>query len=347
MFTRRGKVGVVAWLACACLELCSVPARAWVPSGHMQIALRAYALLPEPTRRDLDALLRQHPRYETDFVPHIPAGLGTDAERARWVFAYAATWPDLVRGQPEYEHGSWHYVNLPLYLHAGALVTCKQARADFPASVRRVAAYRAAHPAPAGRASATPPAAPVVADSILEALPRMRRTFEDASLLPSERALALSWILHLVGDAHQPLHGVALFTERSFPIGDRGGNDVVVTGRGNLHALWDGLLGEDTTFDVVERGAAAHVNPDPRAQSAAANLDVDAWIDEGCRLARSYAYVPAVTSAVRELERAGREGKPEVSLGPAYVAAATRVARQRAVQAATRLVALLSRVRSP
>lgn len=52
----------------------------------------------------------------------------------------------------------------------------------------------------------------------------------------SRRAEALRWVVHLVGDLHQPLH----CADR----GDRGGNDTSVIRRGrntNLHALWDGL----------------------------------------------------------------------------------------------------------
>ena len=54
----------------------------------------------------------------------------------------------------------------------------------------------------------------------------------------AERAVALKFVVHLVGDVHQPLHAGRLE--------DRGGNSIKVTFRGketNLHSLWDsGLL---------------------------------------------------------------------------------------------------------
>jgi hypothetical protein len=55
----------------------------------------------------------------------------------------------------------------------------------------------------------------------------------------------LSYLIHLVGDMHQPLHCVSLFTA-AFPNGDRGGNDFYVkpAQRGvRLHGIWDDLLG--------------------------------------------------------------------------------------------------------
>jgi hypothetical protein len=38
-----------------------------------------------------------------------------------------------------------------------------------------------------------------------------------------ENAGFLTWLFHLVGDVHQPLHCTAVYSER-FPDGDKGGN---------------------------------------------------------------------------------------------------------------------------
>lgn len=67
----------------------------------------------------------------------------------------------------------------------------------------------------------------------------------------SEKAIALRYILHFVGDAHQPLHSMAQDTDQ-FPSGDRGGNDFPVqeirdwSDRPikNLHIVWDFACGE-------------------------------------------------------------------------------------------------------
>lgn len=42
-----------------------------------------------------------------------------------------------------------------------------------------------------------------------------------------ERAAATTWLLHLVGDIHQPLHASTRYSE-NFPTGDRGGNLAMV-----------------------------------------------------------------------------------------------------------------------
>jgi hypothetical protein len=54
--------------------------------------------------------------------------------------------------------------------------------------------------------------------------------------------MMIRYILHVVGDMHQPLHNSAFFNE-TFPKGDLGGNLMkVVLQNGttvNLHAYWD------------------------------------------------------------------------------------------------------------
>lgn len=58
----------------------------------------------------------------------------------------------------------------------------------------------------------------------------------------SERALFSRYLVHVVGDIHQPLHSVSLFNE-TFPSGDRGGNSLKITLLNgtvqNLHSFWD------------------------------------------------------------------------------------------------------------
>ena len=58
------------------------------------------------------------------------------------------------------------------------------------------------------------------------------------------KAIALSWLFHLVGDVHQPLHTAQLFTVE-YPNGHRGGNEICVRVTQarqpmDLHRFWDG-----------------------------------------------------------------------------------------------------------
>ncbi len=349
-----------AALACAtCLLSLSPRAGAWNAHGHMLIALIAYDALPADKRASLVRLLESHPRFRDDLLAAVPPSLRGEAERARWLFAYASTWPDIAGPQRDYGHGTWHYVNLPLELRQGELVTCKTARANFPESVRRVAEIDAA------RRARGEPGIPS-GDSIVAALPKNLDTLADPTAPSEARALALSWVLHLVGDAHQPLHGVALFSRKRFPAGDRGGNDIAVVASGaaqpeprSLHRVWDELLGQDTSLAALD-GALGGLRAERWRWSAerapATRLGIDTWIDEDCDLARSAVYVPAVLQAVGRAERQPpAEGtpaeaapapspvppKPTVSLGKAYFAHAVEKARQRAVRAGLRLAALL------
>ena len=74
-------------------------------------------------------------------------------------------------------------------------------------------------------------------DCVVEAIRTQAAILADRSRPDTERLQALKFVVHFVGDIHQPLH--AGFAR------DRGGNTVQVNynGRGsNLHALWDSTL---------------------------------------------------------------------------------------------------------
>jgi hypothetical protein len=44
----------------------------------------------------------------------------------------------------------------------------------------------------------------------------------DPKATPEERAVYLSWLIHLIGDEHMPLHCCSLFASE-YPAGDKGG----------------------------------------------------------------------------------------------------------------------------
>lgn len=70
------------------------------------------------------------------------------------------------------------------------------------------------------------------------------RTALKANLLKltAERSLFARYLVHLVGDIHQPLHSVSLYN-RTFPKGDAGGNLLkirILNGTSqNFHSFWD------------------------------------------------------------------------------------------------------------
>jgi hypothetical protein len=81
----------------------------------------------------------------------------------------------------------------------------------------------------------------------VEAINRMKKVLADETKTQAERAKALKFLVHLVGDLHQPLHvGNGL---------DRGGNNVKVKWFGkssNLHRVWDSEMLRSRDFAYSE-----------------------------------------------------------------------------------------------
>jgi nuclease S1 len=154
-------------------------------------------------------------------------------------------------------------------------------------------------------------------DCILAELDRLRRTLRDPARPESERTEALRFLIHLVGDLHNPLH--------AGDNGDRGGNDLPVWLLGrktNLHAVWDTGLIELAQRDV--NGWAAAV--DRLAKSASDAGTPIQWEEEAHDLARDVAYrIPA-----------------DRRLDQAYVAKARPVVELQLARAGVRLARLIN-----
>ena len=78
---------------------------------------------------------------------------------------------------------------------------------------------------------------------------------------PERKAIALAWLFHLVGDVHQPLHAVQLFTVE-YPNGDRGGNQICIrvsqAGQPvDLHRFWDGVITSSQNLTRLRNEATA------------------------------------------------------------------------------------------
>jgi nuclease S1 len=120
-------------------------------------------------------------------------------------------------------------------------------------------------------------------------LQQLART--DGRTDPLERLKALKWVVHLVGDVHQPLH--AGWAE------DRGGNDYQLQafGRGtNLHALWDSGLIHEVGQASVREAAAARVRQlaqgSHKGQTVASGQAQD-WALESCQVVASTGFYPS------------------------------------------------------
>ncbi len=106
---------------------------------------------------------------------------------------------------------------------------------------------------------------------------RTARLVADRSVPARERLMALAFLVHFVGDLHQPMH--------AGDHGDLGGNRVaanygVVGGRANLHGIWDGWLAE-RAISTPPAGAAALLTPIPAAErQRIAGGSVEDWSRE-------------------------------------------------------------------
>jgi hypothetical protein len=204
------------------------PVIAWSGAGHMVIAAQAYRELPPAVRSQVNEILKSHPefgRWTGSFDPG-----SAELDLPLFVFMKASTWADEIRRKGNgFDHPHWHYVNYPL----------KPPGFQF-------------EPGPAPH------------DDILYGIEQSEKAIGDKGSSAEERAVYLAWLIHLIGDLHQPLHCSALITE-TYPAGDKGGNDFYVkpASKGiKLHSLWDGLLGTrnhpQTQLNDAIRLAAAH-----------------------------------------------------------------------------------------
>jgi hypothetical protein len=144
---------------------------------------------------------------------------------------------------------------------------------------------------------------------------------------PDQRLDALKYLVHFVGDVHQPLH--AGYAD------DRGGNrfQLRFDNKGsNLHRVWDSILLESWGLDASGLAAAAMAEPG-KVAPLRLEFEPEAWAMESCALVQAPGFYPDLP--------AGRE------LSAEYVQAQRGVALRRVREAGWRLGAVLNEVFAP
>jgi hypothetical protein len=124
-------------------------------------------------------------------------------------------------------------------------------------------------------------------DCVIEAIVRQLGLLADRRQPDAVRAQALKFLVHFVGDAHQPLHaGYAR---------DRGGNTVQIQldGKGtNLHWLWDGEV--IASAGMNERRYLRHLQRMPLPAQARIGIDDPAaWAEASCRIVLRDGFYPS------------------------------------------------------
>jgi hypothetical protein len=270
-------------------------------------------------------LLKLNPDYAS-WEKQIPAGT-SHGDHDMMIFMIAATWADDIKGEPQYSddgsdggntpdgppssqntgysdllrHKYWHFVDIPFSPDQATLPAV-----IGPNAQTQIVAFRA----------------------VL------------GSTQPDElKSYDLVWLLHLIGDIHQPLHATTRVTQ-SDAKGDAGGNKVKLEGdaASNLHSYWDDLPGTECKFcsdriPCVHRAMVFGKTLRPALPRAVNNLDTAAWAHESFEYARADVYRAPIGPA---------EGPYTIVPWSLYESKAYRLAQRRIALAGARLARVLN-----
>jgi hypothetical protein len=210
----------------------------------------------------------------------------------------AANWPDEMRSAPgdfwQKTATPWHYVTLNGIIYD--------------------------HAPPEGDA--------------LNALNHFSAVLNDPNASREDKQTALRFIVHLVGDLHQPLHNGKCC--------DKGGNDVKVTWFGkptNLHAVWDSQLVDEEQLSFTELAAKLqrHISNDDVIKWW--DINPRDWMSESAEI-RDTLYPPPAKPKKGQRVKKGQPLLPDLSYG--YVFKFTPVMERRLSQGGVRLAAYLN-----
>src|SRR5712691_11133739 len=170
-------------------------------------------------------------------------------------------------------------------------------------------------------------------------LDRQLRILGDEGARLAQRNRALKWVVHLVGDIHQPLHAA---NRR-----DRGGNAVQVSffgqrdnppyGTLNLHAVWDVHMVRRLLAGRGGERAFVSASLSDGEKAAWGRGSISDWIRESHEIARDLAYTALPVAASCRRKIAG-----VVEIGQAYYAKAAPVIEIQIKKAGVRLARVLN-----
>jgi len=206
--------------------------------------------------------------------------------------ADACTWADDARREPEFkETGNWHFLNLPLGLNF----------TEFKKYVDTIKQ-----------------------ENVYSALLSAEKTLTDKNSTKQQQIHALKFIMHFVGDLHQPMH-----VSRAE---DKGGNTIQLNyeGKGtNLHSVWDTKLLEKQGLTFTELAAKYDHIPTAEIEKWQ-NEPIIQWIWESYQITSLlYAEVDSMTNR---------------TIGDEYYQKHLPTIEKRIQQAGIRLAGVLNRI---
>lgn len=240
----------------------------------------------------------------------------------------ASTWPDDVRN--ERNNGPWHYIDIPRGKHEGAL----EEYCGTAGCVTRVIAEQ-------------------------------RAILKDKSADPLKRAEALRYLVHFVGDLHQPLHAINN--------ADNGGNCVPVKYfhhdplpnslhperedfSPNLHQIWDTEIVERDMEISNPHRYADELDEEFHAESVsweAAGIHVDNWAWESHERSEASVYAAFTEkigiepdlkpkSCADNNHMGKRMFEKHLAVGEAYQSSAAKAVETSLAEAGVRLAMILN-----
>jgi hypothetical protein len=261
--------GALAAVVALC---CTTSASARGDDGHKLVAWIAYRLLTPAAKAKVDAML------QADTDTHL-----TDAD-----FAARATWADKYRDEANCTlhytaTKNWHFVDLEI------------SGADLAGVCNPFPKLPAGAPASQGAAN----------DCAYDKINQFKTELANPATDPAERLMALKFVMHFVGDIHQPLH--------ASDDHNSGGNcEQVRLADGSrkfaLHHYWDtetvdALLRADSAATPADQAPHAVSNATIQSvggkwltqikaadRTALAKGDTKAWVMESYGVAKSVAY---------------------------------------------------------
>ncbi|NRB48737.1 MAG: S1/P1 nuclease [Saprospiraceae bacterium] len=237
-------------------------------------------------------------------------------------FAATGPWPDDLKAEGVRTFDTWHYTNLP-YNTSGVALNPN----------------------------------PMV--NVVWAINQMEDVLLSPKARPVDKARHLAFLVHFVGDIHQPLHSTSVHNN-DLPGGNLGGNIYPLDSQRwrNLHALWDSGCGylanynninpygspkEALTKEEIDRLwklAEEIIALAPKEEIVGLELmDPDFWALESHKLAIKYGY-----QGVNEIDENGREIwlKPNMAPSRLYLKNGQEVVVKRLATAGYRLGAMLN-----
>lgn len=299
----------LAFISCA-------PVYAWKDFGHMAVAYLAYQQLKPEVKARADELITINPYYQSWYSR---ASFNHRVDLKTQIFMMSSIWADQIKDPTSgYEKDGTAGGNRPAGSGCDANIGYKDMKqhkywhfADIPFS--QDGSRLPWVPSPNAQTE----------------IATFRKTLS-SKVSDEVKSYDLVWLLHIVGDVHQPLHCVTRVS-KGMPGGDSGGNDVLIhacsTDSPNLHDFWDNMPSQGSMKDVVDFCDKLSP-PDPKLAGIA---DEKVWINESFEYAKGLVYQPPV----------GPERGPwELNLP--YEENAAALARERIALAGARLANLLN-----